>query len=393
MDFLIIFRQRCKYFIIFILASLILGEGATRIFFLITKRDIKAFNAYFDLYRGDTFIGYIPAPAYKMSHNRGRYASSTKQFTEPLSVSVNQFGFRGREFSSKKKSGTYRIFCLGGSDTWGFGVNDNETWPYQIGEKLKKKYGNNIEIINAGVPGYTTFHSLSNLSTRILDFDPDMIIIYHSWNDLKYMPYVSQKRQFGVLPLSGDYQQPNFLEIFLHRSYLYISFSIIKRALEEKIRNGENRLVSSAHEAYSKDKRNADYSYGLFVFRRNLLNMITIARANHIQVILANPLTLVKSENSEAETKKIAWHYIGLSIDEIKKIFIRIDETIKSIADSERVKYINLNKLIPSNLDTMMDHIHPTQLGYELIGNALFEGIKDEMATHKMSAFTSDNPR
>ena len=46
----------------------------------------------------------------------------------------------------------------------------------------KYKY-ENIEVINAGVPGYTSWETLINFQFRVLDIEPDLIIIYHGTND------------------------------------------------------------------------------------------------------------------------------------------------------------------------------------------------------------------
>ena len=45
---------------------------------------------------------------------------------------------------------------------------------------FKKPY---FEVINAGIPGWTTAESLINLHFRVLELSPDMVIICHAVND------------------------------------------------------------------------------------------------------------------------------------------------------------------------------------------------------------------
>ena len=46
-----------------------------------------------------------------------------------------------------------------------------------------------VEVVNAGVPSYTTAESLANLAYRIVDLEPDMIVVYHAVNDYRTRVY------------------------------------------------------------------------------------------------------------------------------------------------------------------------------------------------------------
>ena len=62
----------------------------------------------------------------------------------------NSLGMRGPE--ATQKTDRIRIMTIGGSTTYGIGVNDWETWPYYLDSLL----GNSYEVLNLGVAGYTT---------------------------------------------------------------------------------------------------------------------------------------------------------------------------------------------------------------------------------------------
>ena len=101
---------------------------------------------------------------------------------------TNQFGFRSTlEFDMKtvvKPADTLRIATLGGSTTMGVN-NDNEVWPYLIGKYMHEHgYKRKIEILNEGIMGYTSLDNLLDLSTRVIDFNCDVYIIYLGVNDL-----------------------------------------------------------------------------------------------------------------------------------------------------------------------------------------------------------------
>ena len=56
-------------------------------------------------------------------------------------------------------------------------------WPATLQEKLRRKYPDrNREVVNAGVPGYTSVEQRINFMLRISQLEPDAIVIYHGNN-------------------------------------------------------------------------------------------------------------------------------------------------------------------------------------------------------------------
>ncbi len=100
-------------------------------------------------------------------------------------VAINSLGMRGREASREKPPGTFRVLCLGGSTTFdafnGAGVH----WPGILEEKLRSQFPNRpIEVLNAGVNGWCSAHSLAYLAFDGIALSPDAVIVYHNVNDL-----------------------------------------------------------------------------------------------------------------------------------------------------------------------------------------------------------------
>ena len=64
---------------------------------------------------------------------------------------INSHGFRGPEISEDKPSNTFRVFVVGGSTTYGSGVNDANTITALLQKKFDEKNQNQtVEVINAG---------------------------------------------------------------------------------------------------------------------------------------------------------------------------------------------------------------------------------------------------
>ena len=100
-------------------------------------------------------------------------------------VSINSHGFRGNEFNMDKEKNTFRIFVIGGSTIFGTGASSNEqTLPSQLEKKLNMDFLEpKIHVVNAGVSGATSNSEKILVTKKILDFDPDLIIVYDGWND------------------------------------------------------------------------------------------------------------------------------------------------------------------------------------------------------------------
>jgi len=101
-------------------------------------------------------------------------------------VYINSNGFRTPEFIDEKPQNTYRIFTLGGSTTFGVGVLDNQTYSHYLQEFYNEtNLPFDVEVINTGWPGKWSFGETILVKTELLDFNPDLFIVYDGWNDLK----------------------------------------------------------------------------------------------------------------------------------------------------------------------------------------------------------------
>jgi len=98
-------------------------------------------------------------------------------------VAINAEGFRDREFSPEKPPGTRRIVVIGDSVTFGNLLPVRDTYPKQL-EALLRARGEPVEVLNFGVGGYDTLQEVALLEYKALRFDPDLVVVGYSANDL-----------------------------------------------------------------------------------------------------------------------------------------------------------------------------------------------------------------
>jgi lysophospholipase L1-like esterase len=99
-------------------------------------------------------------------------------------ISLNEDGFRSAPIPAVKRAGVLRIACIGDSWTFGMNVNQDQTYPARLEALLKQERpASEVEVINFGVLGYSSFQGLELLKRRVLDLHPDVLVIGFGMND------------------------------------------------------------------------------------------------------------------------------------------------------------------------------------------------------------------
>ncbi|MBZ0271521.1 SGNH/GDSL hydrolase family protein [bacterium] len=91
-------------------------------------------------------------------------------------VTVNRHGARGTEYTAVKPPGVFRIAALGGSNVYGAQLDDNETWPARLDQRLNADEPGRFEVWNFGISAYNQ-EQMGVLGREVLDrFEPDLVI-------------------------------------------------------------------------------------------------------------------------------------------------------------------------------------------------------------------------
>jgi lysophospholipase L1-like esterase len=96
----------------------------------------------------------------------------------------NRQGFKGPEVEVPKPAGTVRVVAYGDSNTDGPPTGD---WPEDLGRLLAAGGaggGGRVEVVNAGVAGYTSRQGLLRFGEEAGRLAPDVVLVSFGWNDL-----------------------------------------------------------------------------------------------------------------------------------------------------------------------------------------------------------------
>jgi lysophospholipase L1-like esterase len=188
---------------------------------------------------------YEPPETYEMSHFKSR-----------VFVYTNEDGFRipapGYKLPKSKPARQLRIAVLGGSLTQLASTFD-ATMPGALKLLLQRRYpGRDIEVINAGIQSSVSRQSVVQLVTTVVDYHPDIVILYDGGNDIG-LPFTYESRpnfpyNFQTMEEAWDtYRQErraSLLRIAWERSYL-------ARAIRERFSPGRRKLVPTADDPYA----------------------------------------------------------------------------------------------------------------------------------------------
>jgi hypothetical protein len=93
-------------------------------------------------------------------------------------VRINDKGLRDRSHSYEGQNDGQRILVLGDSFAWGYGVEESERFSQILEKSL------DVEVVNAGVSGYSTDQELLWYKNEGIKYDTDLVILVIAGNDV-----------------------------------------------------------------------------------------------------------------------------------------------------------------------------------------------------------------
>jgi lysophospholipase L1-like esterase len=98
---------------------------------------------------------------------------------------TDHYGFRTHARGPWDASSTTRIFTLGESAVFGYGLNDDQTWAHLLEGALRERRNDpSLTVVNAGNNGYTSLQTLFRFHVKVLPLRPTHLILYLGPNDV-----------------------------------------------------------------------------------------------------------------------------------------------------------------------------------------------------------------
>jgi len=277
-------------------------------------------------------------------------------------VETNSRGFHTPDFADEPAPGTLRVAVLGDSSTFGWGIESADAYPALLGPALAERLGiapSRVEILNLGVPGYSSFQGRVLLERVALGFQPDAVVWSYLSND-GAVTGVSDKATYAQrLGASGA-----LLEA-LHHSRAFEALEAWIAVLRTRWR------PQPAPDPYDRAQRNVPSYRAASV---NLISAVTLAQEAGVPIVLVGQCTRGLPAEVMASVAQDAG---ALHLDATALL----DATVPTLQNDARfaawrARLFDLYgrdevELHPRLLAFLPDFCHPNGVGHQLTADAL----------------------
>ncbi len=333
---------------------------------------------WFGLLTPHRYLGYTLAPNLRDGKNRH-----------------NAMGFRGEEITLPKPKGEFRIACVGASTTYSLLVPDHKrSYPALLQSNLRRQGHREVTVINAGVPGWTSFENLISYLIRVQPLKPDMMIFKEAFADvvcrLVWPPSAFKPDNSGCLAprfalrQTGLEQASTLYRILSVESGLSLPASALGQSVY-------NQAPTSYFFAFAKQRYTGRYPSGIFEkvpvakmlnantsvnYRRNTEDMLRQALNRRVRVMVM----------TFPYTAEIHGYF---DIDGFKQAVDEHNTILRDIAKKLGLPLLDLASIFPTDKAFWgFDGIHANEAGTELEAKL----VADFILEHKLITHTSDSP-
>jgi len=269
-------------------------------------------------------------------------------------ITTNSYGFRAHEFPAEKQPADYFVLTFGGSTTYGYKVDVNaNTWPERLEALLTARYPDrNVRVFNLGVDMATSAVSLVNLALIGVHVQPDLVIVYHGWNDMDALgnenfrtDHAHMYRDLDVAWATAGYQAR--LPRWMRRSHLLT----MATAALDRVRGTKDLSLA----AQLPRQRSGDRLHGIATTLRNFESMRAVAAS------------------AGAHTLFATFQFRDAPNEPALRAF---NDTLRVFFAERGYDYVDQDALLPDLDPTInVDPCHFTQKGRDLMAQHFFEHI------------------
>jgi lysophospholipase L1-like esterase len=269
---------------------------------------------------------------------------------------INNLGFRGKDFTLQKTPGITRIVTLGASSTFGFGNNDDETYPVYLEQALNAAgQPAKFEVLNMGIPHNTSSQILELMTEEVLPLKPDVVTFYEGVNNTVVLKARFLARLEARLMLVG------FLE----------------------------RVLEVTVEAFGKEDVLAHAAAKAAKFYNDLAAIASLCKSNGIRFIVISqqakshlvPKDRIKGVSYEQEYQLILEKLRTQRINTYELAFAihhTFMQRLPAWALKQGVEYVEGIGSLDGDRDQLTSWVHLTPQGNGILGRAIAQAILRE---------------
>ncbi len=335
--------------------SLVVFVALSELVLNIFDPELNFKNQFFPINRDIDFPEFYKKDTKLFWRLRENQTLESRWFSD-LSYQINSAGIRGPEIKNIKVG--KRILALGNSCTFGWGVPLDNCWTTLLERNLRRKLpDSSLEVINAGIPGYSSFQGKQYFQ-ELFKYQPDIVLIMFGWNDhWKAGKKISDSEQ-ETPPAIVISLQNAFSKLKLYKLLRKFTLSMTEDTQFVRIDDITGKRRVSQNEYF-----------------QNLTEIVKTARKHNIRPVLLIP-PIASLEN-----------YFQATRSNIHLLHQKYQERMLRVSEYQQVEIIDLQSAF-DNFNTLFnnpesDPLHFNAQGHELAAMAISEHLLANQSADK----------
>jgi hypothetical protein len=276
------------------------------------------------------------------------------------------------------------IIFFGGSTTECSYVEEENRFPYLVAQKIRNSNGQRIRVLNGGVSGNHSMHSLLNYLAKGLALEPSYAVLMHAINDLvsfsKTLSYWDAPSTRSILQINRK-ENPifeslrsikNFLapHIWLKVSHV-VALNVDGLSVADEWEGYRDRRISykEIESALRKD------------FKASLKSFIRISRAWNVEPILMTQFNRL-NENDSFVKATFEREKQSVTYDEFVELYRLSNDIVREVSEEERVFLIDLESTVKKTPDFIYDAVHLNSNGSKLVADIIVKALISRYSQH-----------
>lgn len=311
-------------------------------------------------------FGLGPLKVYRFSETRlFEYEPSQTAYTnyhrEP--IYINSYGIREDDIPLKASDGVYTILVVGDSTSFGYGIALEDTYVKRLEHMLNKaSQSTEYRVINGAINKYNTVQERIFLEEIGLLYEPDLVMVGFSLNDLSLGPFGNAEDGPVAEKALDSYRSQIARQKLVKKSalvsYLYLMYAAWREGGDTSTINEGFKDLAETVSAREQDN-GAQVQKKWERVIREYSKILEIARTNGFELA-------------------VAYVPYRFALDWPAEQFSRVDDEFKAFQQQTGVVYINpLSDLKKSEADLFLpnDPIHMDADGFEIVADVIFRAL------------------
>lgn len=283
----------------------------------------------------------------------------------PYLIRSNSLGFRGSNIGPDKTAGTFRVLVFGDSSSFGWGVDQDDTFSALLARDLERNIQRlppgteRVEVGNFAIPGDSSEYGRLVFERYAREFHPDLVILGFGANDAKPSP-VSHVAQVEKFRQHAGLQR---LRTLLSKSALYRT---LERLMKPSPQNQQTNQLgpSKLKQLPAVPKKR---------YFKNLTAMITESFESGAKSVIV--LTLCTPGDYAKVAKKAADANQGLFFNGQQFLIQQLESLEKGQLYPDKVAQLRGRYGEELNASSAFlitsDSCHPNEIGHQLVADQL----------------------